>query len=76
MKEHQSTVTCVSVLSDNLRVLSAEIVGVMKLWNAETGVTQLSILGPVGHLTLAPNGILGISGNPHQHRFVILLKNS
>lgn len=68
--------TCVSVLTDNLRVLSAEILGVMKIWNAETGVTQLSILGPVGNLTLAPNGHLAISGNLCEHRSVILFENS
>ena len=60
----------VFVMSDSLRVLSADTAGVMKLWDAEHGTTQLSISGPVGHLSLAPNSELAVSGDLNYTRLV------
>ena len=58
------------MMSDSLSVLSADAAGVMKLWDAEHGTTQLSISGPVGHLSLAPNCQLAVSGDLHFTRLV------
>jgi len=42
----------------------------MKLWEAEHGTTRLSISGPVGHLRVAPNSQLAVSGDLHDNRRV------
>ena len=60
----------VFVLADSLSVLSADTGGVMKLWDAEHGTTRLSITGPVGHLCVAPNSQLAVSGDLHDTRLV------
>jgi len=57
-------------MADNLSVLSADTAGVMKVWDAEHGTTRLSISGPVGHLSLAPNCQLAVSGDLHYTRLV------
>jgi len=66
----------VFVLADSLSVLSADTGGVMKLWDAEHGTTRLSISGPVGHLCLAPNSQLAVSGDLHDTRLVALCLTS
>jgi len=63
-------VSDVFVLADSLSVLSADTGGVMKLWDAEHGTTRLSISGPVGHLRLARNSQLAVSGDLHDNRLV------
>ena len=70
LQEHRSAVSDVFVLSDSLSVLSADTSGVMKLWDAEHGTTRLSITGPVGHLCLAANSQLAVSGDLHDSRLV------
>ena len=72
-QEHRSAVSDVFVMSDSLSVLSADTAGVMKVWDAEHGMTTLSISGPVGHLSLAPNSQLAVSGDLHYTRLVYSL---
>ena len=65
-QEHKSCVTSVFIVSDRLQVLSAESAGVIKIWQAEDGVTLLSCSGPTNILGVAPSGDYAVSGDGDQ----------
>ncbi len=65
-KEHESVIKKAFVMNDNIRVMTAEAQGVIKIWKAEDGTTFLSLSGPVNILNLAPNSQFAISGQGDQ----------
>ena len=62
LQEHGSAITAIMVLSDNIRVLSVEKAGLIKLWCAESAETRMCVTRPTGLLTLSPNSQFAVSG--------------
>ena len=50
------------VLADNIRVISREEEGVIRIWRAEDGESLCSIGGPAHTLSVAPSGEHAVSG--------------
>ena len=56
------------VLGDNRRVLTADREQVINLWQAEDGVTYLTLHGPTCLMDLAPNREIALSGDQGESR--------